>query len=235
MGIRVSARASTNSRGVTNIDDWDGRPLKRAWRHPQFLSFLPSKSLRILDLGCGSRPVPTRRGDIRVTVDISPTVGPSVICDVSSQWPFAAEVFDVIYASHAIEHFYPQDRDWLVWRIFDALKEGGIFFFRVPHKSGFQATGWEHHTTYGTNGADGLWRGENPLLPVFEQISTGVAFCDQTTYFLPQSGATRLLEDVYNVSFRLTDRYLARVIRIPEVQFMLRKPKQKRPACDYSL
>ena len=213
-----------DARVIKNIDGWDGRPLKKAWQHSEFLSFLPARPLKILDIGCGSRPIGIRSGDKRITVDINSSVKPNVIADVSTQWPFGAAAFDVIYAGHTIEHFYPNDRDWLVCRIYETLKPGGVFFFRVPHKSGFQATGWEHHTTYGTNGADGLWYGGNPRLPRFNQISTGVAFCTQETYFSGVSRTNRLFEKLYNLSFRLTDQYLWLVRRVPEVQFMLQRP-----------
>ena len=94
-----------------------------------------------------------------MTIDFSSEFGADYVVDVSKSWPLGEEEFDLIYMSHVVEHFYPRDRDKILNYVHASLKTGGLAFIRVPHFSSLQATGWEHLSMFGMNGAMGLCSG----------------------------------------------------------------------------
>lgn len=70
-----------------------------------------------------------------------------------------------------------------------------------------------------------MCHGQNPLLPVFQLVSTGV-WMGSTGGFRrhTRSGVQAVVEWVLNKSFRLTDSYLCYLVGgVPEVQFLLRR------------
>lgn len=196
--------------------------LRRTWTLAEFLELLPANPIHALDIGAGPRPLRLRPQDRVTTVDFAPTFSPEVVADVTAEWPFDDDSFDLVYMSHVVEHFYPRDRDKVVRDAFRSLKPGGLLFIRVPHRSGIQGIGWEHHSQYQLNSFMGLTHGENPELPRFECIANGVA---TTTRFDGRRGlGRRLVERILNASWNVTERYLWLVFPIAEVQMLLRKP-----------
>ena len=197
---------------------------KRSWVLRELQQIMPDEGLRVLDLGCGTRPLPVRPQDTLVTADQDPKTGANVVGDLTANWPFAAQEFDLVYAGHVVEHFYPPARDLVVRRIHESLRAGGYFFFRVPHLSSMQATGWEHHTYYGLNGACGLCHGRNPSLPWFRAVAFGASMISAEDFYHERQGLARGLDRLLNKSFRLTDRFLAALVGgINEVQFLLQR------------
>lgn len=199
---------------------------KRSWRHHELLEVFPSASIRIMDLGSGASPFRGRSIDIVECVDFAVAADHHV--DVVKEWPFDEGSFDMVYASHVIEHFYAHDRDNVVRNVWRALKPGGIFFFRVPHKSSIQATGWEHYTLYGLNAAVSLCHGGNPALPRFEAITFGAACIDVSGFYRKRRPS---FEPLLNLSHNLSEKLLSRLMYggIPEVQFLLRRPAATLP------
>jgi len=199
-------------------------PLKyrRSWTYSEILKIFPEPGIHILDLGSGSTPFKPRKQDTLITVDFDPNSTARFTSDVSKTWPFEVEEFDFVYASHVLEHFYPKDRDEIINKIHSSLKEGGLVFIRVPHKSSLQTTGWEHYTFYGLNGVMSLCHGKNPYLPIFRAVSCGVAMT--IDFYTHRSIYRSLIEIILNRSIRLTESFLCHLIGgVPEVQFILQK------------
>lgn len=198
---------------------------KRCWTAAELVALFPDSGIDILDLGSGTDPFPARPQDRLITVDFDEGSGATYVVDFTKHWNFEEKQFDFIFASHVIEHLYPQDRDQIVCHLHDSLRENGLLFIRVPHWSSIQGTGWEHYTLYGTNGVTSLCHGQNPLLPVFQLVSTGV-WMGSTGGFRrhTRSGVQAVVEWVLNKSFRLMDSYLCYLVGgVPEVQFLLRR------------
>ena len=197
---------------------------KRSWTFEELIGIFPDNGLKILDVGAGANLFPGRASDNVISVDFDAQTEQTVICDFTKEWPFENEEFDFVYASHVIEHLYPQDRDRLIMNIFRSLKKGGMLFVRVPHWSSIQGTGWEHYTLYGTNGLSSLCHGQNPYLPQMDMISTGVWTESVNDFYSVRSTRQIISEKILNKSFRLTDTYLCYLFGgISEMQFLLRK------------
>jgi hypothetical protein len=85
-----------------------------------------------------------------------------------------------------------------------------------------QGTGWEHFSAFGLNGVVSLTHGQNPVLPTFRNVSTGVAMTTDFNGTRPYLRSQ--LERTLNRYWRLTDTWLGAVVGgIPEVQFMLQR------------
>jgi SAM-dependent methyltransferase len=205
----------------TRIDAMYPQPqYRRAWNQRELLEILPARGIRALDVGAGRNPVRLRDQDDLVTVDFEPAAGVEVTSNVAENWPFGVREFDFIYMSHVVEHFYPRDRDAVLRNVHESLRPGGLLLIRVPHQSSAMATGWEHLSLYGLNGATGLCHGHNPLLPMFRCVSVGVSM--SLDFYADRSPLRSAVERALGRYWRLTDVVLGRlVLGIPEVQFML--------------
>ena len=85
------------------------------------------KSTRRLEIGPGQRRIPGFE-----TLNVFPGRGVDYVCDARARLPFAANSFDLIYASHILEHvpWYETPRVLREWvRI---LKPGGALEIWVP-------------------------------------------------------------------------------------------------------
>jgi SAM-dependent methyltransferase len=200
--------------------------LRRSFTRDELFALMPDRPLKVLDIGAGINPVRVRPQDELTTADFAGKTKPDVVVDVAAEWPFPEDAFDLVYMSHVVEHFYPADRDEVIRRVHRALRPGGHLFIRVPHWSGFQGYGWEHHTQYAINSGISLATGENPQLPVFEPIAAGYA---RTIHFDRERARVSLLERALNARWRLTEGLLCRLVGgIAEVQFLFRKPNPVR-------
>jgi predicted SAM-dependent methyltransferase len=207
---------------VRDRDDVRRAPLRVTWTRQGLLDVLSPGPVRALDVGAGRHPLTLRTIDEVVTVDFDETSSPTVAIDFSNRWPFGKAEFDLIYLSHVVEHLYPSDRDELIRNVYSSTRPGGYVLIRVPHRSSIQATGWEHHSVFGMNGAMSLCHGYNPTLPMFRAVSVGVALT--TEFDRQRTGRQRVLEDALNRKFRLTDQFLSKIIGgIEEVQFLLQR------------
>jgi SAM-dependent methyltransferase len=195
---------------------------RRPWNHAELLEILPEQGIRVLDVGAGHNPLRVREQDELVTVDFEPEVGSTLTSNVADEWPFGFDEFDLVYMSHVVEHFYPDDRDAVIRNVYGSLRAGGLLFIRVPHESSHQATGWEHFSLFGLNAATGLCHGHNPNLPMMRSVSVGVSMT--LDFNAPRSRMRKFVEAALSRYWRLTDVLLGRlVLGIPEVQFLLEK------------
>ncbi len=103
--------------------------------------------MKILDLGCGNRKYKGNGNDIVVGVDIDKNSQADVIHDLESfPYPFKDEEFDVVHASHIIEHLdNPSD---FVSEAYRLLKKDGRFVVKVPHCSSATAVSFLQHKHY---------------------------------------------------------------------------------------
>jgi len=85
--------------------------------------------MKKLDLGCGER-----KKEGYVTLDFRPEVNPDIVHNLNVfPYPFPDSYFDVIEASHVLEHL---DRPFLVMKeLHRILKPGGRLIIKVPHFS----------------------------------------------------------------------------------------------------
>jgi ubiquinone/menaquinone biosynthesis C-methylase UbiE len=193
---------------------------RRPWNHAELLDLFPVEGVRVLDVGAGRNPLRVRDQDELVTVDFEAEADTAITSDVASSWPFGEAEFDVVYMSHVLEHFYPRDRDAVIRNVYRSMRTGAMLFIRVPHRSGYQATGWEHYSFFGLSGAAGLCHGHNPMLPMLRAASVGVSM--SIDFYAPRSPLRKALERSLSRYWRLTDQLLSHlVLGIPEVQFML--------------
>jgi predicted SAM-dependent methyltransferase len=108
---------------------------------------------RFLNVGCGRR-----FHDDWVNIDLSPTAPGVLAHDVRRGIPFADGSFDVVYHSHVLEHFSPNDAGTFLRECHRVLRPGGIIRVAVPDletisRLYLQAldrartgdTDWQHH------------------------------------------------------------------------------------------
>lgn len=197
------------------------RAARRPWNARELLDLLPAGA-RILDVGAGRNPLQVRSGDELVTVDFEPEAGAAVTTNVAERWPFEEGEFDLVYMSHVLEHFYPADRDAVIRHVYGSLRAGGLLFIRVPHRSGYQAVGWEHYSLFDQSGVVSLSHGQNPTLPMLRTLSVGVSM--SMDFYLPRSWARWQFERALSRYWRLTDSLLGHLVGgIPEVQYLLQR------------
>lgn len=197
-------------------------PARRPWNAHELLELLAPTGARILDVGAGHNPLRTRPADELVTVDFEPEAGAAVTTNVAENWPFHEQQFDLVYMSHVLEHFYPADRDAVIRKVYAALRLGGFLFIRVPHRSHYQAIGWEHYSLFDQAGVVSLSHGQNPTLPMLRTASVGVSM--SLDFYSPRSRARWLLERALSRYWRLTDMWLSHLVGgIPEVQYLLQR------------
>lgn len=88
-----------------------------------------------LNVGGGDRniPVPPHFSGWRHDLlDIAPREGVDVVCDARELGAFAAEIYDAVYCSHNLEHYYRHDVSRVLAGFAHVLKPGGFAEIRVP-------------------------------------------------------------------------------------------------------
>ncbi len=85
----------------------------------------------LLNLGCGRRRHPDW-----INADLVPDGDDVVAVDVRRPLPFAAGVFQAVYASHVLEHLTPGEASALVREVRRVLAPGGVVRIVVPDLEG---------------------------------------------------------------------------------------------------
>jgi SAM-dependent methyltransferase len=99
--------------------------------------------LEILDLGPGERPF-AAEGNI-TTMDFNSNFRPTIKHDLNKfPWPLPKDKFDIVHASHVIEHI--KDTVRAMEEIYKVAKPGAKIIIRVPHFSSRGA--WINPTHY---------------------------------------------------------------------------------------
>lgn len=92
----------------------------------------------VLDLGCGTFPYKAKDNEKVISVDFRPEVKPTVVHNLFDfPYPFEGSSFDIIYASHIMEHM--KDNIEFMEEIYRIAKPNSKIIIRVPHFSGRSA------------------------------------------------------------------------------------------------
>ena len=92
-----------------------------------------------LHIACG-----TKRIQGYLNTDLRP--GPAVDRVLDAAGPLPIRTYDEIYASHVLEHFYPDETPQVLKNWFQALRPGGVLRLAVPDLRLIMANCVESHT-----------------------------------------------------------------------------------------
>jgi len=91
----------------------------------------------VLDIGCGmANGTEMRRTVVReniIGIDVRRDSEAEVIADITKGLPFDNEKFDIVFASHILEHFGKYEIDGLIDEWLRVLKKGGELWIYVPN------------------------------------------------------------------------------------------------------
>lgn len=90
---------------------------------------------KVLNVGGNNKKIPLPpqyAGWEHVLLDIDPRGSPDIVCDARKLASLPGTVFDSIYCSHNLEHYYRHDVDKVLAGFAHVLKEDGFVHIRVP-------------------------------------------------------------------------------------------------------
>lgn len=90
---------------------------------------------KVLNVGGNNKKIPLPpqyAGWEHVLLDIDPKGSPDIVCDARKLASLAGSIFDSIYCSHNLEHYYRNDVDKVLAGFAHVLKEDGFVHIRVP-------------------------------------------------------------------------------------------------------
>ena len=96
------------------------------------------KSRKVLNVGGNSKQIPLPpeyAGFDHWLLDIDPRGSPDIVCDARELTTLDEGVFDAVYCSHNLEHYYRHDVPKVLAGFLHVLKEGGFAQVRVPDMS----------------------------------------------------------------------------------------------------
>ncbi len=94
---------------------------------------------RFLHVGCGDRELPEwAEGCDEVRLDIDPDVRVDVVASMIDMGDIGE--FDVVYASHCLEHLYPHETSVALDEFYRVCKIGGCVIIDVPDLEFIKAT-----------------------------------------------------------------------------------------------
>ncbi len=90
---------------------------------------------RVLNVGGGSKAIDLPEfytGWEQVFLDIDPSVSPDVCCDARELTTLDKGLYDAVYCSHNLEHYYRHDAVKVLAGFRHVLKSDGVAHIRVP-------------------------------------------------------------------------------------------------------
>jgi SAM-dependent methyltransferase len=90
---------------------------------------------KVLNVGGNSKAIPLPpqyEGWDHVLLDIDPKGNPDVLCDARELITLPESVYDSVYCSHNLEHYYHHDAKKVLAGFIHVLKADGFVFIRVP-------------------------------------------------------------------------------------------------------
>ena len=90
---------------------------------------------KVLNVGGGSKKLPLPQqyaGWEHVLLDINPRSGPDIVCDARNLLGLHGSVYESIYCSHNLEHYYHHDVEKVLAGFVHVLKDDGFAYIRVP-------------------------------------------------------------------------------------------------------
>ncbi len=97
-----------------------------------------NKIRKVLNVGGNSKAIPLPPqydGWDHVLLDIDPKGNPDVVCDARELISLPEAVYDSVYCSHNLEHYYHHDAKKVLAGFIHVLKADGFVFIRVPDMS----------------------------------------------------------------------------------------------------
>ena len=94
--------------------------------------------MRILHIGCGTRPLPEWIEGTEVRLDIDASVQPDLIAPMTALGDIG--LFDIVYCSHALEHLFPHEVVIALSEFRRVLVPMGYALIIVPDLEGVTAT-----------------------------------------------------------------------------------------------
>lgn len=91
--------------------------------------------MKALNLGCGSRKIPSKDDLEVINVDMEASVEPDIVANFVEKTPFEDGEFDEVYLFHTIEHIQKRLHVFAFAEIRRVLKHGGIFYMSYPEFS----------------------------------------------------------------------------------------------------
>lgn len=92
-------------------------------------------SRKVLNVGGNSKEIPLPpeyAGFDHLLLDIDPKGAPDIVCDARELATLEGGVFDAVYCSHNLEHYYRHDVPRVLSGFQHMLKDGGFAHIRVP-------------------------------------------------------------------------------------------------------
>ena len=93
------------------------------------------ESRKVLNVGGNSKEIPLPpeyAGFDHWLLDIDPKGSPDIVCDARELATLEGGVFDAVYCSHNLEHYYRHDVPRVLAGFQHMLKDGGFAHIRVP-------------------------------------------------------------------------------------------------------
>lgn len=90
---------------------------------------------KVLNVGGNSKeiPLPPQYADFEhLLLDIDPSGSPDIVCDARNLTTLEDGLFDAVYCSHNLEHYYRHDVPKVLGGFLHVLKDGGFAHIRVP-------------------------------------------------------------------------------------------------------
>ena len=90
---------------------------------------------KVLNVGGNSKDVPLPNqydGWEHILLDIDPTGNPDIVCDARELITLPPSVYDSIYCSHNLEHYYHHEVPKVLAGFIHVLKDDGFVYIRVP-------------------------------------------------------------------------------------------------------
>ena len=172
-------------------------------KEPQQLVAVPAESAtpRVLNVGGGSKqiPIPTwYRGWEHLLLDIDPLTGADIVLDARQLDTLPGALFDSVYCSHNLEHYYRHDVAKVLAGFSHVLKSDGFAEIHVPDMQQVMqhcvANGNDIHSVLYESAA-GPITVHDVMYGWGKQIaSSGVDFYAHKTGFTPSSLRAVLLE-----------------------------------------
>jgi len=168
-------------------------------------TFKGSEKMKILDVGSYKGRYKGSNKDVVITLDIDKNNNPDVVHDLEKvPYPFEDNEFDMVYASHVLEHLSnPLDFFKEMQRI---CKRNAIIKIRVPHFSSVWAYNFIHKRYFG------IGNFYTPLLDGFEIKKIRLNWLmPPTTYYSPKHNILlRTINNILNFLANLNQHFCER-------------------------
>lgn len=92
--------------------------------------------MRVLHAGCGKTPLPEWMPGTETRLDIDPDVSPDIVASLTDLGDIGP--FEMVYCSHALEHFAPHDVRVVLREFKRVLAPNGVLLIVVPNLDGIK-------------------------------------------------------------------------------------------------